>query len=85
MIRPLSELRSDELPQLVVLPAYAETFSPGSAAALTADRLPLTVYGSHRITNGFGTSLAVEIHTLFACRYSLIISCPLSRPMPLRL
>jgi hypothetical protein len=32
--------------------------------------------------NGFGTSVAVEIHTFFTCRYSRIISCPLWRPMP---
>ena len=40
---------------------------------------------SQRMTKGFGTVDAVEIHTLLTCRYSLIISCPLSRPMPERL
>src|SRR5687767_4984275 len=38
-----------------------------------------------RWINGFGTSVAVEIQTLFTCRYSLIMSCPLSRPIPDRL
>lgn len=36
-----------------------------------------------RITKGFGTSVSVEIQTVLVCRYSLIASCPLSRPMPL--
>ena len=35
--------------------------------------------------NGFGTFVAVEIQTLFICRYSLIMSWPLSRPRPDRL
>src|SRR5258705_7690003 len=42
-------------------------------------------YVSYLCTNGFGTSDAVEIQTLFTCRYSFSISWPLSRPMPERL
>ena len=45
--------------------------------------VPLTA--CQRMMNGFGTSFAVEIHTLLVCRYSLIISWPLSRPSPLLL
>jgi hypothetical protein len=40
---------------------------------------------NYLITNGFGTVVAVEIQTLLTWRYSLIISWPLSRPMPERL
>src|SRR5580765_5513650 len=41
--------------------------------------------GRYLCTKGFGTSDAVEIQTLFTCRYSFSISWPLSRPMPDRL
>ena len=36
----------------------------------------------YRMMNGLGTSVAIEIQTLFVCRYSLIISAPASRPRP---
>jgi hypothetical protein len=50
-----------------------------SPERLMTEHMLVTLRALYRRTNGFGTSVAVEIHTHFCCRYSLIISCPLSR------